>query len=43
MIQVWHHHKDEDILTYRDKSFASKYTGQFEFQDFDQFKTGWMS
>jgi len=43
MFKVWHHHKDEDILTYRDKSFASKYTGQFEFQDFDQFKTGWMS
>ena len=25
--QEWHHHKDEDILTYRDKSFASKFTG----------------
>jgi len=23
----WHHDKDEDILTYRDKSYASKFTG----------------
>jgi len=27
MFKEWHHHKDEDILTYRDKSFASKFTG----------------
>ena len=27
LCQEWHHHKDEDILTYRDKSFASKFTG----------------
>merc|ERR1712107_472556 len=25
MFKEWHHHKDEDILTYRDKSFASKF------------------
>ena len=29
--QEWHHHKDEDILTYRDKSFASKFTGESSF------------
>jgi len=27
MFHTWEGHKDEDILTYRDKSFASKYTG----------------
>mmetsp|Transcript_42841 Transcript_42841/g.83968 ORF Transcript_42841/g.83968 Transcript_42841/m.83968 type:complete len:446 (+) Transcript_42841:30-1367(+) len=25
--EVWEHHKDEDILTYRDRSFTSIYTG----------------
>ena len=29
MFHTWEGHKDEDILTYRDKSFASKYTGIF--------------
>jgi len=27
MFHTWEGHKDENILTYRDKSFASKYTG----------------
>ena len=27
MFHDWHHHKDEDITTYRDKSFTSKFTG----------------
>jgi len=27
MFHTWEHHKDEDIITYRDKSFASKFTG----------------
>lgn len=27
IFKTWHHHKVEDILTYRDQSFASKYTG----------------
>jgi len=27
MFHTWEHHKDEDILSYRDKSFASKFTG----------------
>ncbi|XP_065051237.1 trimethylamine monooxygenase-like isoform X2 [Rhopilema esculentum] len=27
MFHEWEHHKHEDILTYRDKSFASKFTG----------------
>ena len=31
ILQEWHHHKDEDILTYRDKSFASKFTGRSYF------------
>ena len=26
----WHHDKDVDILTYRDKSFASKFTGKMK-------------
>ena len=30
LAQEWHHHKDEDILTYRDKSFASKFTGKLK-------------
>ena len=25
--QEWHHNREKDILTYRDKSFASKFTG----------------
>ena len=25
----WHHDKDVDILTYRDRSFPSKYTGKW--------------
>ena len=24
---IWENHKNEDILTYRDRSFASKFTG----------------
>ncbi|XP_074662396.1 trimethylamine monooxygenase-like [Tubulanus polymorphus] len=27
MFHTWEHHKDENILTYRDKSFTSKFTG----------------
>ena len=27
MFHTWEHHKMENILTYRDKSFASKFTG----------------
>ena len=32
MFHTWEGHKDEDILTYRDKSFASKYTGMRSLQ-----------
>jgi hypothetical protein len=27
IFKTWHHHKDVDILTYRDQRFASKFTG----------------
>eukprot|EP00092_Neocalanus_flemingeri_P097452 GFUD01124197.1.p1 GENE.GFUD01124197.1~~GFUD01124197.1.p1 ORF type:complete len:111 (+),score=40.99 GFUD01124197.1:50-334(+) len=27
MFHTWEGHKDQDILTYRDQSFASKFTG----------------
>lgn len=27
IFHAWEHHKDEDIITYRDQSFASKFTG----------------
>merc|ERR1719273_205318 len=27
LIYVWHHDKEVDVLSYRDKSFASKFTG----------------
>ena len=27
ILYTWEHHKEENILTYRDRSFASKYTG----------------
>ena len=29
IFHTWEGHKDQDVLSYRDKSFASKYTGQF--------------
>ena len=28
MFHTWEGHKDQDILTYRDQSFASKFTGE---------------
>ena len=28
ILYTWEHHKEENILTYRDRSFPSKYTGQ---------------
>ena len=28
MFHSWEGHKDRDILTYRDESFASKFTGE---------------
>ena len=27
IFHAWEHHKDEDVLTYRDQSFPSKFTG----------------
>ena len=27
ILHTWEHYKDESILTYRDKAFTSKYTG----------------
>ena len=29
IFHAWEHHKDEDVLTYRDQSFPSKYTGKW--------------
>ena len=31
MFHTWEGHKYKDILTYRDQSFASKYTGDYKF------------
>ena len=29
IFHAWANHKEEDVMSYRDKSFASKYTGQY--------------